>query len=79
MLREAPDASLRCQLAEALDRTLALWRQPAKWKRIQANGMARQFGWEDSALQYLEVYQRALLRARGAPETPPLPATSVRA
>jgi starch synthase len=52
-------------LADAIDRAQRLWRQPAKWRRIQANGMARQFGWQDSALEYLEVYQRALMDVRG--------------
>jgi starch synthase len=52
-------------LADAIDRAQRLWRQPAKWRRIQANGMARQFGWHDSALEYLEVYQRAAIEARG--------------
>lgn len=44
-------------LDEALQRALATFRDPARWRRVQANGMARHFGWEDSALQYLEVYQ----------------------
>jgi starch synthase len=52
-------------LADAIDRAQRLWRQPAKWRRIQANGMARHFGWQDSAQEYLEVYQRAAIEARG--------------
>lgn len=59
-------------LDDAIARASRLWREPHKWRRIQANGMARHFGWEDSALQYLEVYERALLEARG-----PAPAASV--
>jgi starch synthase len=51
-------------LEDALARALRLWREPKNWRRLQANGMARHFGWEDSALQYLEVYERALLEAR---------------
>jgi starch synthase len=46
-------------LANALARAQRAWRDPKQWSRIQSNGMARNFGWEDSALQYLEVYQRA--------------------
>ena len=45
-------------LDDTLQRVLAAWREPQRWRRIQANGMARHFGWEDSAMQYLEVYQR---------------------
>jgi starch synthase len=51
-------------LADALARAQRAWRQPQEWRRIQANGMARHFGWEDSAMQYLDVYQRA--RAAGS-------------
>lgn len=49
-------------LEDALGRATRLWREPQRWRRIQANGMARHFGWEDSALQYLEVYERARLQ-----------------
>jgi starch synthase len=42
---------------EAFERLLKDWAEPLRWRRIQANGMARHFGWEDSAMQYLEVYQ----------------------
>lgn len=53
-------------LEDALARAQRAWREPQRWRRIQANGMARQFGWEDSALQYLEVYERAAMAASGA-------------
>ena len=52
-------------LQDAFDRAFSAWRSPQQWKRIQANGMARHFGWEDSALQYVEVYQRAALQSAG--------------
>ena len=48
---------------DALQRAMQAYRQPAQWRRIQANGMARDFGWERSAAQYLEVYQQAIARA----------------
>ena len=44
---------------------------------MQSNGMARHFGWEDSATQYLEVYQRAALEAAGG-ETARVSGTSPR-
>jgi starch synthase len=50
-------------LEDAIVRALEAWRQPQLWRRIQANGMTRDFGWQDSALQYLEVYQWAALQA----------------
>ena len=52
-------------LDDAIARASRAWREPQRWRRIQANGMARHFGWEDSAMQYIEVYERALLQARG--------------
>jgi starch synthase len=52
-------------LGDAIARALALWREPQRWRRIRANGMARQFGWEDSAQQYVQVYERALMELRG--------------
>jgi starch synthase len=57
-------------LEDALARASRMWREPRHWRRIQANGMARHFGWEDSALQYLEVYQRAALQASGGAPAP---------
>jgi len=44
---------------DALRRAQAAWREPDRWRRIQRNGMARHFGWEESAAHYVEVYQRA--------------------
>jgi len=49
-------------LEDAIARASRLWREPQRWRRVQANGMARHFGWEDSAGQYLEVYARAIAR-----------------
>jgi len=56
-------------LEDALARAFRFWREPQRWRRIQANGMARHFGWEDSATQYLEVYQRAALQAQASEVT----------
>ena len=50
-------------LEDALQRALRAWREPQRWRRIQANGMARQFGWNDSALRYVAVYERAIADA----------------
>jgi starch synthase len=58
-----PDAQ---SFEEALLRALKAWRDPATWRRLQSNGMARHFGWDESAGHYLEVYQRAIAQARPA-------------
>ena len=44
-------------LAEALERALAAYANAARWKTIQARGMALDFSWEKSALKYAELYQ----------------------
>lgn len=49
-------------LDDAIGRAMRSWREPPAWKRIQANGMARDFGWQDSALQYVRVYEEARQR-----------------
>jgi starch synthase len=54
-------------LEDAFERLLQAWGDPKRWRRLQSNGMARQFGWEDSALQYLDVYQRAAIEAGALP------------
>jgi starch synthase len=45
--------------ADALRRARAAYADHPRWRRIQANGMARDFGWETSAAAYVEVYRKA--------------------
>lgn len=51
-------------LGDALDRAFTAYSDAAIWARIQRNGMARKFGWEESAPRYVQVYERALANAR---------------
>jgi starch synthase len=37
----------------------------AAWSRLRINGMSANFSWNDSALGYVELYERALARTRG--------------
>lgn len=50
--------------AEAVARARQAFAEPASWRRIQANGMARPFGWSASAARYVEVYERAIAARR---------------
>ena len=50
----------------AVERAVAAWRDPATWTALQRNGMARDFGWGASAVQYLEIYRRLAAPARPA-------------
>ena len=50
-------------LQHALQRALALFAQPQDWRRVQEQGMARDFGWESSSRAYEGVY-RGILAGR---------------
>ena len=51
-------------LEDAIDRAFAVHADAAIWERIQRNGMARKFGWAESAAKYVQVYERAIEVAR---------------
>jgi starch synthase len=55
----------REMLTAALGRTLALWREPAVWRRLQQNGMRTDVSWRRPAARYAALY-RGLLAARAA-------------
>ena len=46
--------------ADALHRARAAFADGPRWRRIQANGMARDFGWDRSAAKYVQVYNKVL-------------------
>src|SRR5688500_12526566 len=46
-------------LVWALDQALRAWQDRPRWERIQKNGMARDFSWERSADEYVNVYRWA--------------------
>jgi len=45
-------------LADAVTRTIALFRQPRVWKAIQRRAMTRDVGWATPAMQYRSLYDR---------------------
>ncbi len=47
-------------LVEALRRALKAYRDPERWPAIQKRGMRQDFSWENSALQYANLYQEVL-------------------
>jgi starch synthase len=56
-------------LQDACQRAMDAWRARDVWKRIQLNGMARPFAWEQSAERYLDVYRKAIETSRaGVPQ-----------
>jgi starch synthase len=47
----------------ALDQALAAYAQPALWRTLQKNGMAKDFSWERSARAYVDAYVGARAKA----------------
>ncbi|HZU87102.1 MAG TPA: glycogen synthase [Anaerolineaceae bacterium] len=43
-------------LAKALDRAIRVYHNQNDWKRLQINGMRKDYSWEGSALQYAHLY-----------------------
>ena len=44
-------------LGDAVERTIAAYREPGTWRALQRNGMARDFGWGASAERYVALYR----------------------
>jgi len=53
-------------LLAAIGRALKAWSDQAGWRRLQENGMARDFGWQASARRYVELYETLAAGARAA-------------
>lgn len=51
-------------LLGAIDRALAVYRQPSRWRALQRRGMAIDVSWDAAAARYAAVYRRALADAR---------------
>jgi len=45
------------QLVAGVERALHAHRDPAHWKKLQLNGMTRDFGWEPAARAYRAIYE----------------------
>ena len=44
----------------AIERAVALYRQPDVWKKLQANGMASDVSWRDPARRYAALFRELL-------------------
>jgi starch synthase len=63
-------------LMEAVRRAVAVFAEPVAWRRLQLAGMARDFSWDRSAREYLQIYKRLAAAQRKParllkPGTPP--------
>jgi starch synthase len=60
---DTPDADA---LGEAIRRCIAAWSDAPVWKKLQLNGMARDFGWSRAAAEYGRLYE-SLRERNGRP------------
>ena len=44
-------------LVAALERALAMYREPLTWRRLQLNAMVQDFSWDASAAEYISLYR----------------------
>jgi starch synthase len=51
-------------LLDALSRALVTYRQPKAWRRLQVNGMKKDFSWDRSAAEYVKMYKRVIAARR---------------
>jgi starch synthase len=57
------DAYTSEAFSEAAFRALAAYADPPRWQAMMRTGMARDFSWERSVAEYLDVYRRALIHS----------------
>ncbi len=50
-------------LLDAVNRALSAYREPGLWRQLVRNGMAEDFSWDASALDYVTLYREAAKRA----------------
>lgn len=65
------------EMVRCVERALALYRQPAAWRKIQRRAMAQDFGWEEPARRYLALYRGLAPRSLATPGPDPEPRSAV--
>jgi len=50
-------------LMHGIERAMAAYRDPKKWRAMQRAAMARDFGWQGSAREYVAIYERIVAPA----------------
>ena len=54
------DGATEAELYSCILRALLLYRDKRDWRKLQVNGMKRDFSWDASAARYLEVYDKVM-------------------
>jgi starch synthase len=65
------DEATPAGMLSAVDRAIALYRQPLAWRHVQLRAMTEDFGWDRSAGRYLALYRE--MTGKSAPEPLPQP------
>jgi starch synthase len=47
-------------LGDAVQRTLALWKDAARWRKVQSRAMSTDVSWRNSAAQYAQLYRELM-------------------
>ena len=59
-------------IIRALQNAIRHFHNKEVWKKIQHNGMSRDFSWEKSAGKYVSLYEKAVSKMRAGKNLPPL-------
>jgi len=51
-------------LVTSVKRALEVYGQKENWSKIMQNGMAKDFSWDVSAKEYIELYKKAIYNRR---------------
>ena len=50
-------------LLVSIERAIKVWQDKKTWRKIQKNGMKRNISWDSSAIDYLALYEKTLLKS----------------
>jgi starch synthase len=64
------DGDQVADMSAAIDRTLALWRQPALWRAMRSNAMRTDFSWAQAEPLYVRAYGALCPKTRDVPVGP---------
>lgn len=53
------------ELIQSVNRAVLTFKQPKKWVKLVQNGMTVDWGWEQSANTYMDLYRQALVARKG--------------
>ncbi|MDO8550394.1 MAG: glycogen synthase, partial [Ignavibacteria bacterium] len=51
-------------LYSTVERAIRTFFDKETWKKIQRNGMAKDYSWDNSAKKYIELYKKAIEKIR---------------